>query len=628
VAEILIRLKLTSLRHAFRGGQATYLWLGALVGLGLAARSLAIGLEARSDPAALDTLAILTALWLVGWILIAMSGGDPLRPEYFGLIPIDRRRLAWGLLVASAVGVLPAATLLAFAGLIVAASASGAVVAVVALVATGLLVSLVIVTSKVIVAATGQAMNSRAGIELAGFQRGLLIAMIWIWIPIAAVAGVRPEQALDLAPIAAVARALPTGWGVIAVEAARDSAWVLAVAAIASLAGLVVLLVAAWAKLLDRRLTQADAGRGGGAAGAGSIPALAARLVPATPFGALVLREAVAWIRDPRRSVEIRTAIWTAVILTILPGLVGNTVLWPFAGITIVVTAAITTANLYGMDGTAIWMTAMSPRALRLDVRARQLVWIAIFGAIGLVGTVVPTALSGQAWAWPWVLAALPALVGGAAGLVPLLGILVPAPLPERRGGDPLDLGDDPRTTNAYMVHGVLMTFVVPIAALPAVATTALAAGAGEWVWIGVPVGVATGLLAAWTLGRLAGWRLETRAPELIERMRSRPGTRDKGRTAGTPEVPTSAWVAILVGSILLFPQSIAPLLIRLSGSDSRLWFAPLYLPDPFQLVAIIAMGSLGVLAYLAAWRRIAASRRQGVGEGRQSGRRGGTGGG
>ena len=215
-------------------------------------------------------------------------------------------------------------------------------------------------------------------------------------------------------------------------------------------------------------------------------------------------------------------------------------------------------------------------------------------------------------------LAAYPAFVAGAAALGPLLGILVPAPLPVRRMGDPLDLGDDPRTTNAYMVHGVLMTFLVPLVAVPALVVAAIASADGApAIWLGLRVGIVTGLAAVWAGGRLAAWRLERAGPELLERMRSRPPTRRATAASAKTKVPASAWVAILVGSILLFPQSVAPALLRVSGSESRLWFAPLYLPDPLQPLAIVGLGLLGALAYVYAWRQI----RRSLATGRRSGR-------
>jgi hypothetical protein len=95
-----------------------------------------------------------------------------------------------------------------------------------------------------------------------------------------------------------------------------------------------------------------------------------------------------------------------------------------------------------------------------IPIDRRRLAWgLLVASAVGVLpaATVLDfAALIVAASAWGAVVAVV-ALVATAAGLVPLIGILVPEPLPERRGGDPLDLGDDPHTTNAYMVHGVLV---------------------------------------------------------------------------------------------------------------------------------------------------------------------------
>ena len=121
---VLIRLKLRLLVHALRGGQATFMELGGLIGALLAARLLFVGFDAGADPAAaFTTFAIVAAVLLIGWLLVSTTGGgDPLRPEFFALLPIGPRRLAFGLLVASFVGVLPVVSLLAFGGLVVAAA--------------------------------------------------------------------------------------------------------------------------------------------------------------------------------------------------------------------------------------------------------------------------------------------------------------------------------------------------------------------------------------------------------------------------------------------------------------------------------------------------------------------------
>jgi ABC-2 type transport system permease protein len=112
------------------------------------------------------------------------------------------------------------------------------------------------------------------------------------------------------------------------------------------------------------------------------------------------------------------------------------------------------------------------------------------------------TALSGVPAAWPWVLAVLPAILGGAAGLAPYSSLISVQPLDETGG---------PTPAYSLKVHIALivvcLTALVPIAVL-------LAGHVGHQAWLtwaAVPVGLATGaVLTAW-LGDLAVNRLETR---------------------------------------------------------------------------------------------------------------------
>ena len=448
------------------------------------------------------------------------------------------------LLIASFVGILPAATIMAFSGLILTSVPLGPAPTLVALIATALVFPMVIVLAKVIVALAGQAVNARFGLELAGLQSGLLIALIWIWIPIAAVSGSSTSPGLTAPDLASIARVVPTGWGVVAVEAATRSDWILVVGAVGGLAILVVALVGAWGALLDRRLTGGGIRATSGARrrdrhGEGRRSP-GAQLFQGDPTGALLEREIRSWQRDPRRGVAIRAAAWSAVILAILPAAFGSTVLLPFAGLTFVLMAGVLTANLYGMDGTAIWLTLMTPLNLRLDVRARQVAWILVIGVPGLIATVLLTALSGETWAWPWVLAAYPAVVAGAAALGPVLGILVPAPLTRSPGGR--STRSRRRPADDQRLHGPRRPHDVPRATRSRCRPFVVAANASgdgaPAIWLGLPVGIVTGLAAVWAGGRLAARRLERAGPELLERMRSRPPTRRVTAASAQAKVP------------------------------------------------------------------------------------------
>jgi ABC-2 type transport system permease protein len=623
MARVLIRLKLTLLGHSLRGGQATFFELGALVALLVAGWMwlVALGAVGATDRA-FDSLALAVAAWAIGWVFISLSaGGDPLRPESFRMVPVRVASLAAGLFAASFVGVLPAATAVGFAALVVAAGlVGGPAAALVAAPAMVLTMTVVILLARVVAGAGGQASGSRIGLELAGFAQGLLISLIWIWIPIAAIAAVPGSAAGVTAATAtpALARALPTGWGVVATEAAAHHDWPVAVAALGGLGVIAIGLWLAWSRLLQRRLTGASAGGSSAGRQPASPRSVGLPSWAATPRSATVAKELRAWQRQPRRAVEIRSAIWTAVIVALLPAAFGSTVLWPFAGLALLLTAAVTASNLYGSDGSAIWLTVEAPGTERADVRGRQVAWLVVFGSLGALGTVVFTALAGATWAWPWVLAALPALAGASVGLIPWIGLLVPGPLPERRDADPLDPGDDPRTTGALVTQGVVMTFLPILLAGPALAIGfgADMAGIPGGRWWGGVAGVTSGLVYAWGFGALAIRRLSTRGPDLLERMRSRPAPRpttpEAKAAARERAVPRATWIGVFVGSILLFPQALVPLLLLASDSSSRLWFVPLYLPSPLQVPAIVGSAAAGIVAYVIAWRLAADRRRRG----------------
>jgi ABC-2 type transport system permease protein len=584
------------------------LWAGWTIGGALALATLGVGLGGWSDTrTALDQLALAFLLWAGVWVVVPLVGAasDPLRTDFFALLPLRPWRLVLGLLAASLVGVLPTATLAAFSALVVVGLAIGPGAALVALISTILLVLLVVAGSKVVAGLVSRAMESRIGIEVASLQYALLVASTWVWIPLAAVASSAGSSAGGGTLAAAaptLAHAVPTGWGAVAVEAAGSGDWPLVTAALGGMAVLVGGLIFAWSRILSRQLrgerADAETARPTGQGGGRIVDVL-----PATPIGATTAKELREWTRQPRRRVQLRVALWTAVLLVIIPGLLGATWMWPFAGIVVAWAAGITAANVYGLDGTAIWITIGAPGTELADVRGRQAAWLIAFGTTASVATIVLTLVGGQAWAWPWVAAALPATVGAAVGLVPIVSLVLPAPLPDRRGGDPMDLGDDQRTQGALFSQGIVMTILVPLLASPAI-LVAFAGGTLDprFAWLGMPAGIIAGLAYGWWLGELAGRRLARRGPELLERMRARPMP-ESVRPRGFGEVPGRAWVAVLVGSLLIFPQSLIPLALLLNDSASRLWFFPLYLPEPWPMPTIVALFIAGLAAYVLAWR-------------------------
>lgn len=50
--------------------------------------------------------------------------------------------------------------------------------------------------------------------------------------------------------------------------------------------------------------------------------------------------------------------------------------------------------NLYGFDGSALWLTLVTPGAERIDVRGRQLAWLIAIGPVAILTTIIFTFLA------------------------------------------------------------------------------------------------------------------------------------------------------------------------------------------------------------------------------------------
>jgi ABC-2 type transport system permease protein len=141
-------------------------------------------------------------------------------------------------------------------------------------------------------------------------------------------------------------------------------------------------------------------------------------------------------------------------------------------------------------------------------VRGRAWAWFLVVGPAGLLLTVVLTAISGQAWSWPWVLAGEPAMVIGCAGLLVLIGAWsVNAPAPD--GG--------PSPMRVLKTHAALI--VIPVIVLFPAAALLIGGALGHSLllrWLAVPVAVAWAAFLSWRSVQAATRRLETRGPEVF----------------------------------------------------------------------------------------------------------------
>ncbi|QVQ50303.1 hypothetical protein J4H86_15245 [Spiractinospora alimapuensis] len=618
----MVRMKLAALRHGSSGSRT----VGAVLGIVLALGTVWVGVLAPA-PAVAGLVAAILGVWTVGWLVgpSGVGGGDEtLKPEYFALLPLPRRTVAVGLLCASFVGVTVPVTVVALLSLLTLALRYGALPVLVAVVAIPLQLLVIVLASKVLTALWGAALRTRIGIEITAIQSAAILATgfsVYMLYQAAShhadVASAMWNEGLPTG-VTRVALLLPSGWGVAAVNAAGEGRWLVVLGALVGLAVFSVLLLAAWSALIQRRVTRPTTGD---SRGARRRSWHLQRLMPSTPVGAVVGRELRSWSQDPRRALELRTALWTGLLVCVLGLAVGLTFMIPLAGLITLALAALMSLNTYAQDGSALWQTLLVPDAARGDVRGRQLGWLIVFVPIALAVSVGGILLTGQSWAWPWVAAAAPALVGGGAGLSVLFAVTWPAPGadPHRHGGNPLDSGS---VVAQFNVMFPLMLFV----AAPPTAVTALGylTDNPTLMWSGTAVGVAFGTLLAWGLGRVAHRRLQRRGPELLSTLRwgaspepdaSQPGEEGGGtvtfgvvaRAQHNLETLSSARGAALsaLGLTFWLPlyQGVVSLVGVLVGTDNPSWHLPLYLPAPLQIPGSVGMLLLGVLMIVAMGR-------------------------
>src|SRR5262249_29488471 len=154
-------------------------------------------------------------------------------------------------------------------------------------------------------------------------------------------------------------RILPSGWAMLAVETASHANSMLAIAPLLGLAALCGLLLFACARLL----TQSETRKSSHAARLSQHPD--SHVLPATPLGAVMGKELRTWWRDPVRGRFLRMGVWMAVFFGVLPAMAGARGVLPWIGPMAVVFTTAFAGNMYGFDGSALWLTLSTPGAQR-----------------------------------------------------------------------------------------------------------------------------------------------------------------------------------------------------------------------------------------------------------------------
>ncbi len=501
MVRILIAMRAASLRNARRSRFGTVALVGGgVVGLATAVSTLLLGATADGPPSGgADRIALVTLTWMAGRVgFAAFSGGDPAVPlDLFRIVPVPRRVLARGLLVLGLLDPSMPFLAIAFASVAVYGFRLGALPGVLGLlgaaatlVATSLLATIVAASVP-----TGSRRRQDAGVLLSAGAISVVVMLGTLIGPLLSLlAQGRPVV------LAVVLRALPSGW---AADAVADTATGHALAGLLPLAGVLaacVALAAVWPRVLSARLlAQAGSSR----RAHGRAPR---RLVLRSATGAVVARELRLWIRDPNRAAFLLIAAVVGLGTCAVPLLSrGTALLLPFAGCGTSLIAGAVAGNLYGFDGRSVAIV-LGAAAERADVRGRQLAWLLLVGPYSAALTLAGVLLAHESWAAPWALGLLPALLGGAAGVAPLLSVTAP---------QPLDGNGSPGPTWVALAYAAIALIAVSTAPALALLVAGASTREGALSWLGVPVGIASGAAATVLLGGLAARRLARRGPEL-----------------------------------------------------------------------------------------------------------------
>lgn len=517
---LLISLKFTLLRNSSKGLRLT----GWILGAGLVSGTWLAAVLASGDDVRGSVLSLAFAGWVLGAAIgpVLLSGSGVLRPDYFALLPLDRWTLSRGLLASVFVSIASAYVLLALLAAGMHAVLLDPATLVIVLVGAPLTWILAVTAARLVYGLLGAAMRSRIGVEIAGIQFGLFFAAMFTgWMVVQAAVQNIPalvRDGLPPGPITVVLDALPSSWHLLAVERAAAGNWGGAVLLLVALAVLdVVLVLATIAVLLPRRDVPARRRRGrrlsAGLVGGGGV-------LPASQLGAVIGKEYRQWTRDPWRSLEVRSGVWTGIAIGFFAVISDDySALAVFSGLIVAAMMSVGALNTYGQDGTAVWQTIVGQdaTAVRADVRGRQWAAVLVFLPQAVLVTLLFLLVTRDLWALPAVLAALPALFGvgsGAAVLTSAVGVS-PGVDPRRRVGP-----NDANGNVALHVWFVLLLTAVGVLPTAAVAVLSIAAPSVGSAVAAVVVGLLNGALGAWLYGRIAISYLADRLPDVFSRIR------------------------------------------------------------------------------------------------------------
>lgn len=401
-----LRLRLALFRAGFRTGNiatsiGTVLGLMSAVVLGLG--GLVAGTALRWAPTSFVTvvvpvaLAVIYLVWLIGPVTVAGTDAA-LDPVKFVLLPLKRRDLALGLAAAGLVGPGGIATALTVLGIVIGVAPAGP--GLVPVVLAGLLfLGLCILSSRCLVSLVGMGLRRRGVRDVLAVAIPLVIIVLGqlpnIIQNVARAAGKDASAAFGetLVPLL---RFSPSSFAAQAFVAGHRGDVLTGLLEIAAGIAFCTAVGFAWSVLLRRVMTTSPGVQGAVKARASRrfrTRALLPRLSPRA--GAVADKDLTLLFREPAQRVQLIMAVIFGLAVGIVPGVVALTTTGSvppaiaFIGAGLGMFLGLLNSNLYGYDGSSMWVNVAAGDDARSDLLGKAVARLVVFTPIIVIAALV-----------------------------------------------------------------------------------------------------------------------------------------------------------------------------------------------------------------------------------------------
>ncbi|GAA3760518.1 ABC-2 type transport system permease protein [Spinactinospora alkalitolerans] len=449
MARDFVRLKLSLIAGGLRGDITRTLAFVVGVAAGVAAAGAGFtgfALLRGAGEAAGDVGVLVFTAFALGWAvapIFMFRSDETLDPARFALLPLRPRTAAAGLLAAAAVGVAPIAGFIALSGSVVGLT-RGAPSVPVAVVAVALTILLCLLLGRTLPLLLLPVLRGRRGsdVMIAGMVLVVGAVVLGQW----SISLFGPEDiGVAVVALAGWLRWAPPGMAAQAIADVGAGAHGAAALRLAAVAAVVALLAWCWTRLLGRALTGHGATAGGTTVRASHTGGFGPGWLPPRTAAVLARELRYAW-REPRRKANVVTLVLMLGFLLMLTLVVRVEIEGPVPDPSVPlmlmvgsISALTLTSNYFGLQGAALWTTAIttaSARDLRAEFSGALLALSVLCSPLLMAFTVLrslsaaPEAQAGSGW----MLYAGVALggFGLSLGVGVLMSVLLPYALPER----------------------------------------------------------------------------------------------------------------------------------------------------------------------------------------------------